>query len=90
MKSIIEIHLLKLFLYLKIIYLLSRLDKFSGIEASSKVTIAECEFRLDELMKKNVQLKSEVSQWKGNCLRTRQAIIPELQPIPGPNNPYYY
>ena len=40
-------------------------------------------------MKQNVQLKSEVAQWKSNCFRKQQGI-PEVKPNPRQNNPYYY
>ena len=68
------------------------MDKFSGIEASSKVTIAECEFRIGELMKQNLQLKSELAQWKGNWLRMQQQGIPVVKPIISPinNNAHFY
>jgi len=53
------------------------------------VTIVECKFRLDELLKQNMQLRSEAANRKSNCLCMQQ-IIPEDNPIPRPNIPIYY
>ena len=75
--------------YLWLIIIFSRFENFSGIEASSKATIAECKFRLDELLKQNMQLRSEAAKRKNNCLCVQQ-IIPEDNPIPRPNIPIYY
>ncbi len=67
------------------------MDKFSGIEASIKVTIADCEFRTGELMKQNLQLKSELAQWKDNWFLMQQQGIPVVKPIPPiKNNAHFY
>jgi len=57
------------------------------------VTIADCEFHIGELMKQNVQLQSELAQWKGNWLRMHQQQgIPVVKPIIPPinNNAHFY
>jgi len=54
------------------------------------VTIADCEFRIGELMKQNLKLKSELAQWKGNWLRMQQQGIPVVMPIPITDNATFY
>ena len=54
------------------------------------MTIADCEFRIGELMKQNLKLKSELAQWKGNWLRMQQQGIPVVMPIPITNNAIFY